>query len=353
MVYEETDPVRLSEDGESIIVIDQRKLPERVEYLRLCTLEEMADAIKTLAVRGAPCIGVFAGYCMALLAKKTVGEYGQFKDRMKDMGDRLISVRPTAVNLSWAVKRQVELIDSLGDRSPGEIAGKLMEEAVRIHEEDISMCRSIAENGLSLLKDGFGILTHCNAGALATTRFGTGLGPLILGAKRGMTFHVFSDETRPLLQGMRLTAYELVNAGLDETVICDSMAGLLMKQKKIDAVLVGCDRVAANGDTANKIGTSSLAVLAGYYKIPFYVLGPFSTIDTDCPTGDDIVIEEREGSEISRLFFERDLTIKGVKYYNPAFDVTDNSLITAIVTDRGILRPPYSESIRNALKMTS
>ena len=348
MEYKETDPVRLSEDGRSIIAIDQRFLPEKTEYLKISRIEEMVDAIKTLAVRGAPCIGVFAGYSMAVLALDINKDHESFGADLKSCGALLVASRPTAVNLSWAVNRQLKLIDGMKDAPAEDISKSLMEEAVRIHEEDISMCHKIAENGLSLLKDGCGILTHCNAGALATTRYGTGLGPMLLGAKKGMKFKVYSDETRPLLQGMRLTAYELIRAGVDETVICDNMAGLLMKQKKIDAVMVGCDRVAANGDTANKIGTSSLAVLAKYYGIPFYVLGPFSSIDLSCKTGEDIVIEERDPKEISSLYFERDFSIEGVKYYNPAFDVTDNALITAIVTDKGILYPPYTESIKNA-----
>ncbi len=349
MEYKADDPVRLKEDGRAIIVIDQRLLPGKTEYLEIRHIDEMVDAIKSLAVRGAPCIGVFAGYSMALLASDINKDRESFMADMKSHGALLTASRPTAVNLSWAVNRQLSVIEAMKDAPLGDIAQKLMEEAVRIHEEDISMCLRIAESGLSLLKDGNGILTHCNAGALATTRYGTGLGPLLLGAQKGLKFKVYSDETRPLLQGMRLTAYELIRAGVDETVICDNMAGLLMKQKKIDAVMVGCDRVAANGDTANKIGTSSLAVLAKYYGIPFYVLGPFSSIDISCKTGDDIVIEERDQKEISSLYFERDFTIEGVKYYNPAFDVTDNALITAIVTDRGILYPPYTESIKNAI----
>ena len=346
MQYLESDPVRLDEDRENIIVIDQRALPEKLEFLKLNKAEEMYDAIKTLAVRGAPCIGVFAGYCIAILAKSVSGSFKEFRNKMAEYAGYLESARPTAVNLSWALNRQMKLIASMEKDKTDSIREALMEEAVRIHEEDIGLCLSISEYGLSLLHDGDGILTHCNAGALATTRYGTGLGPILLGTKRGMRFHVYSDETRPLLQGIRLSSYELAMAGVDETVICDNMAGLVMKQGRIDAVLVGCDRIAANGDVANKIGTCTVAILAKYYGIPFYVLGPYSTIDTDCASGDDIKIEERGSEEISSLWYERDFSVKGVKYYNPAFDVTDHSLITAIITDKGILRPPFEKAIK-------
>ncbi|MBQ9360797.1 MAG: S-methyl-5-thioribose-1-phosphate isomerase [Lachnospiraceae bacterium] len=346
--YKETDPVRLSEDRENIIVLDQTKLPEEVVYLHINTLEQMYDAIKSLAVRGAPCIGVFAGYCMAVLASQHKSLNAEdFEKRMKEDGAYLDSSRPTAVNLSWAIKRQLKVMDTGVESglAPDKIATRLYDEAVEIHSEDISMCMRIAEHGLSLLHDGDGLLTHCNAGALATTRYGTGLGPILLGRERGYEFHVYSDETRPLLQGARLTAFELVNAGVDETVVCDNMASLLMKQGKIQAVLVGCDRIAANGDTANKIGTSGVAILAKYYGVPFYVLGPYSTIDVNTPTGDGIEIEEREPDEIRTMWYERPMAPKGAKFYNPAFDVTDHSLITSIITDKGILKPPYDRAI--------
>ena len=348
MKYKETDPVRLSDDRESIIIIDQSKLPGEVSYLNISTLEQMYDAIKTLAVRGAPCIGVFAGYCMALLAdRKLYSDPAAFEGSLKEAGAYLESSRPTAVNLSWAVQRQLNVVRSGIDSgmSPDKIKDRLYDEAVSIHEEDISMCMRIAEHGLSLLDYGDGILTHCNAGALATTRYGTGLGPILLGKERGYDFHVYSDETRPLLQGARLTAFELVNAGIDDTVICDNMVSLLMKQGRIQAVLVGCDRIAANGDVANKIGTSGVAIIAKHYGVPFYVLGPYSTIDMATPTGDDIEIEYRDPEEIRSLWYEKPMAPKGAKFYNPAFDVTDHNLVTAIITDRGILKPPYEKSI--------
>ncbi|MCM1286581.1 MAG: S-methyl-5-thioribose-1-phosphate isomerase [Acetobacter sp.] len=313
-------------------ILDQTLLPNEEKWVEIKNKEQAYKAIKKLMVRGAPAIGIFAGYSMALFSEDNdIYELQKF----------LNSSRPTAVNLSWATARIVKAFEE----------GKnLIEEAKAIHLEDIEMCRKISEYGLSLLKDGDGILTHCNAGELATSKYGTGLGPLILGKEKGFNFKVFSDETRPLLQGARLTSYELEKAGIDVTLICDNMAGFVMKKGLIDAVLVGCDRVTANGDTANKIGTSSVAVLAKYYNIPFYVLGPYSTVDFNCKSGDDIVIEEREGDEIKEMYFEKPTALKETKCLNPAFDVTDNSLITAIITDKGIAYPPFDKSLKELLK---
>lgn len=309
-------------------VLDQRLLPNTEKWIEIKNKEDAFEAISTLAVRGAPAIGIFAAYSMALFADPKNPE------KVKEYLD---SSRPTAVNLSWATTRMVNAAKS----------GKnLIEEAKAIESEDREMCRKISEYGLSLLKDGDGILTHCNAGELATSRYGTGLGPLLLGKEKGYNFHVFSDETRPLLQGARLTSYELEKAGIDVTLICDNMASLVMKKGLIQAVLVGCDRVAMNGDVANKIGTSGVAILAKYYNIPFYVLGPTSTIDRNCATGEDIVIEERNGDEIKSLYFEKPTALAETKCFNPAFDVTDHSLITAIITDRGIVRAPYDINLK-------
>lgn len=306
-------------------LLDQTLLPNEEIYITPKTKEEYFDAIKKLQVRGAPAIGIFAGYAMALLDED--------KEELKAYLD---SARPTAVNLSWATSRMLKAYKD----------GKnLIDEAIAIHNEDIEMCKKISEYGLSLLKDGDGILTHCNAGALATSEYGTGLGPLLLGKEKGYTFHAYTDETRPLLQGARLTSYELEKAGVDVTLICDNMASLVMKQGKINAVLVGTDRIAANGDIANKIGTSGVAILAKHYGIPFYVLGPYSTIDYSCATGDDIVIEERDSDEIKNMWYEKPMALKETKCFNPAFDVTDNELITAIITDRGIIRAPYKENL--------
>lgn len=311
--------------GGKLFVLDQTKLPNEEVYFTPKTKEDYYYAIKTLQVRGAPAIGIFAGYAMAMLDEN--------KEELKAYLD---SCRPTAVNLSYATSRMLKAYKD----------GKnLLDEATAIHNEDIEMCRKISEYGLSLLHDGDGVLTHCNAGELATSKYGTGLGPLILGAEKGYNFHAYVDETRPLLQGARLTSYELEKAGIDTTLICDNMASLVMKQGKINAVLVGTDRIAANGDIANKIGTSGVAILAKYYGIPFYVLGPYSTIDYKCKTGDDIVIEEREQSEIKEMWYQKPMALPESKCYNPSFDVTDNSLITAIITDRGILRAPYRESL--------
>lgn len=311
--------------GGKLFVLDQTKLPNEEIYFTPKTKEDYYYAIKTLQVRGAPAIGIFAGYAMAMLDEN--------KEELKAYLD---SCRPTAVNLSYATSRMLKAYKD----------GKnLLNEATAIHNEDIEMCRKISEYGLSLLHDGDGVLTHCNAGELATSKYGTGLGPLILGAEKGYNFHAYVDETRPLLQGARLTSYELEKAGIDTTLICDNMASLVMKQGKINAVLVGTDRIAANGDIANKIGTSGVAILAKYYGIPFYVLGPYSTIDYKCKTGDDIVIEERKQSEIKEMWYKKPMALPETKCYNPAFDVTDNSLITAIITDRGILRAPYRESL--------
>jgi methylthioribose-1-phosphate isomerase len=221
----------------------------------------------------------------------------------------------------------------------------LAQEARAIQAEDADTCLRMSELALGLIEDGWGLITHCNAGPLATSRYGTALGPMLLGHERGMRFKVFADETRPLLQGARLTAYELANAGIDVTLICDNMASIVMSQGWVQACFVGCDRVAANGDTANKIGTSGLAIIAAHYGIPFYVMCPSSTLDLECPTGADIPIELRDGDEIRTMFYREPMAPAGVACYNPAFDVTEQSLITAIVTERGVCRPPYTESI--------
>lgn len=317
-------------ENNKVLILDQTLLPNEEKYIEMRTKEDFFEAIKKLRVRGAPAIGIAAAYAMAVI--------GEDKYELKKYLD---SSRPTAVNLSWATGEMIKAYEN------GE---NLIEKAISIHKEDIEMCRKISEYGLSLLKDGNSLLTHCNAGALATSKYGTGLGPILLGKEKGFNFKVFSDETRPLLQGARLTSYELQKAGVDVTLICDNMAGLLMKKGMIDAVLVGTDRIAANGDIANKIGTSSVAVLAKYYNIPFYVLGPYSTIDFNCKSGDDIVIEERDADEIKEMFFEKPVALKETKCYNPAFDVTDHELITAIITEKGIVTAPFEENLKRLYK---
>ena len=291
--------VHLSEKGDSIVILDQRLLPNRLVYRELKTAEEIYDAIKTLAVRGAPAIGICAAYGMYVLSLQVDGEdMDAFRAAMEQNGEYLISSRPTAVNLSWAVRRMLGVIGKNGEKSVPEIRELLLQESLAIHDEDIEMCFRISEYGLSLVKPGDGILTHCNAGPLATSKYGTAIGPMLLGKERGIDFKVFSDETRPLLQGARLTSFELQRAGVDVTLICDNMASLVMKNGWVQACFVGCDRIAANGDFANKIGTSGVAILAKHYGIPFYSLGPTSTIDMNCPTGADIRIEQRDPDEI-------------------------------------------------------
>jgi len=340
------DNVRLHDDGTKIIIIDQTQLPGRLEYMTLESAQDVFDAIFELKVRGAPAIGICAGFAMYCLAQRIkANQYDEFLSEFRKLKKYLNSSRPTAVNLSWALNRMENTVLSNSRLSVHEIVGCLGTECRNIQQEDIRMCRAISEYGLSLIHDGDGILTHCNAGPLATSCYGTALGPLILGKERGMEFKVFSDETRPLLQGARLTAYELQNAGIDVTLICDSMAGLVMKNGWIQACFVGCDRIASNGDTANKIGTGSIAVLASYYKIPFYVLGPTSTIDMTCGTGADIPIELRPEEEITNKYFQTPIAPLHTRCYNPAFDITDSGLISAIITEAGICRPPYRQSL--------
>lgn len=324
--------INIKYTNNKLYILDQTLLPNTEKWVHISSKEKAFEAIKTLMVRGAPAIGIFAGYSMALFSTE---------NDIYELKKYLDSSRPTAVNLSWATGRLVSAYES---------GRSLIDEAIAIHNEDIEMCRKISEYGLSLLKDSDGILTHCNAGELATSRYGTGLGPLLLGKEQGYDFKVYCDETRPLLQGARLTSLELERAGLDVTLICDNMASLVMKQGKINAVLVGCDRVAENGDTANKIGTSGVAILARHYGIPFYVLGPYSTVDFDCKTGDDIEIELRDSDEIKEKYFSSPTALSETKCFNPAFDVTDNSLITAIITDKGIARAPYEKSLKELLK---
>ena len=345
-ISEKIENVRLSDDGTKVIILDQEKLPNAEEYLELDNAEDIYEAIFRLKVRGAPAIGICAGYGIYVLARQIDTEdFDSFYKEFKQKRNYLDSSRPTAVNLSWALNRMERVVINNREKTVDEIKGLLLAESRKIQAEDIEMCRAISEYGLSLLKDGDGILTHCNAGPLATSKYGTALGPLLLGKERGMEFHVFADETRPLLQGARLTAYELQKAGVDVTLICDNMAGLVMKNGWINACLVGCDRIAANGDTANKIGTSAVAVLAQYYHIPFYVLGPTSTIDMNCPTGDDITIELRDPEEIKSRYYREPSTLPEVKCYNPAFDVTPHELITGIVTEHGVIGPPYRENL--------
>ncbi|MBR1739867.1 MAG: S-methyl-5-thioribose-1-phosphate isomerase [Ruminococcus sp.] len=354
MRYLDSDPVRLTDDGCAVSAIDQTLLPHELRRIELRTAEEFSGAIKRLAVRGAPCIGICAAYGIYVCSLKYKAMTGrELAEALKADAEIIGTARPTAVDLSWAVKRMMRRAGDNSRLSGEALTALLRAEAEAIHEENISICERISEHGLTLLKDGSSVITHCNAGGLATSRLGTGLGPLILGAQRGMKFRAFVDETRPLLQGARLTAWELRNAGVEVTLMCDNMAAYLMSKGGIDACMVGCDRVAANGDTANKIGTLGLAIAAKRYGVPFYVFCPSSTIDVQCRDGRDIEIEEREGSEISRLHFERPTAPEGIGYFNPAFDVTPAELITAIITEAGVFFSPSTQPWNRAAQCGS
>jgi len=328
--------VRFSDDGKAVIIIDQTLLPNETKYLTLETAQEMFEAIYSLRVRGAPAIGIFASFALCVLAKQIkTGDYETFLIEIEKYSTYLSSSRPTAVNLETQLKRMTDTVKSLSNKTVPAIIETMTNEAVDIYNEDVKMCLAISEHGLALIKDGFGIMTQCNAGPLATSKYGTGLGPIILGHERGMKLHAYINETRPLLQGARLTSYELCGLGIDCTLICDNMASIVMSEGKINAVFTGCDRIAANGDVANKVGTSGLAILAKYYNIPFYVFGPSTTIDKNCPTGAGIEIELRKPDEIKEMFYVKQMAPDKVKCYNPAFDVTPNELITAIITENG------------------
>jgi methylthioribose-1-phosphate isomerase len=343
--------VRLDDEKDALIILDQTLLPNEKKFLELQKMEDVWDAIYMLKVRGAPAIGIAAAYGVYLGTKSSnASNYEELYNDFKKVKDYLSSSRPTAVNLFWALNRMEDRLIREKEKFIEEIKNALREEAELIREEDERVCESIGENALSLLKPKIGILTHCNAGAIATAKYGTALAPIYLGAQRGYDFKVYADETRPLLQGSRLTAWELHESGIDVTLICDNMASIVMKEGKIQAVLVGCDRVAQNGDTANKIGTSGVAILAKHYNIPFYVCAPTSTIDLKCENGDDIEIELRPNDEIIGKWYEKPMAPEGVNAYNPCFDVTDNSLITAIVTENGIAYPPYTKSLPKMFK---
>lgn len=339
--------VRFDDETGELMLLDQTALPGEVRYLRLSAPSQVREAIYELKVRGAPAIGVAAAYGVYLGVSRLSARDALNVERVfEETRSLLQSSRPTAVNLTWALDRMARRLSAEKGGSVEQIRAALKQEADAIRAEDEEVCRRIGENGLALLGRNWGILTHCNAGALATAGRGTALAPLYLGTERGYGFKVFADETRPLLQGARLTAWELHTAGIDVTIICDNMASHVMRQGWVQAVLVGCDRVAANGDAANKIGTSGVAILAKHYGIPFYVHAPLSTIDRACATGRDIPIEERPPEEITEKWYARRMAPEGVKAFNPAFDVTDHELVSAIVTERGVIRPPYDQGIQ-------
>lgn len=348
------ETVALDDDEHALVIIDQTKLPGKTELLHLKTQKEIWVAINTLAVHGAPAIGDAAAIGIYLAAREIETEdYDTFLAEFCKAKDYLDSSRPTAVNLSWALKRMEKVVLENKGKSIAEIKQLLHDEAVKIKDEDIWICSKIGEYGLTLVKKGDGLLTHCNAGQLATAKYGTATAPMYLGHKKGYNFHVFCDETRPQLQGARLTSYELSASGLDVTLICDNMASSVMKNGWVQAIFVGCDRVAANGDVANKIGTSGVAILAKHYGIPFYVCAPTSTLDFATPTGDDIKIEQRPPEEVTEMWYKERMAPKGIKVYNPAFDVTDHDLVTAIVTEYGIARAPYDISLQEIRRKMS
>ena len=340
------DTVRLDDENNAVVIIDQTKLPGKIEIISLHTAQEIWNAIYLLQVRGAPAIGVAAAYGIYVLAKRMDTEdYDTFYREFVRQKEYLDSSRPTAVNLSWALNRMQRVVEAHSGETVAQIKEALHRESVAIQEEEIWVCRMIGEHGLTLVKPGDGILTHCNAGQLATSKYGTATAPIYLGEERGYHFRVFADETRPLLQGARLTAFELQSSGVDVTLICDNMSATVMKNGWVNAVFVGCDRVAANGDAANKIGTSVVAAVAKYYGVPVYICAPTSTIDLNTPTGAEIKIEQRPAEEVTEMWYKERMAPEGIKVFNPAFDVTDHELIAGIVTEYGVARAPYTESL--------
>ncbi|APQ72320.1 S-methyl-5-thioribose-1-phosphate isomerase [Clostridium botulinum] len=338
--------IKWDDKRDKLILLDQTILPNKIEYIEYDTAEDVYDSIKDMIVRGAPAIGVTAAYGLYFAAKVAPEDnFENFFKYLKEKSSYLDSSRPTAVNLSWALKVMESKALENKDKDVKEIKSILREEAKRIHEEDIEICKTIGENLITLLKDGVGILTHCNAGQLATSKYGTATSPMYLAKEKGWNFKVYSDETRPRLQGSTLTALELYEAGIDVTTITDNMAAMVMSQGKIDAVIVGCDRIAANGDTANKIGTMGVSILAKYFGIPMYIAAPTPSIDINIKTGEDIPIEERNPEEVTSRFGVWTAP-KGVKVYNPGFDVTPHENITAIVTEKGIVYPPFKENLK-------
>jgi len=334
-----------------LVLIDQTLLPVELREIECRSIESIWEAIRSLRVRGAPAIGIAAAYGVCVGLQTVSGRSSdEFFARLEEITRYLATSRPTAVNLFWALERMKSVAQPLRDKSPPrEIAARLLAEARAIEVEDRQMCRAIGRHGAQLLADGQGVLTHCNAGGLATADYGTALAVFFAAHEAGKKLHVYADETRPLLQGARLTAWELLQRGIETTLICDSMAAQVMGEGRVQAVVVGADRIAANGDTANKIGTYGVAVLAAHHHVPFYVAAPSSTFDFSIATGKEIPIEHRDAREITHGF-GRQTAPEGVHAYNPAFDVTPASLIAAFITERGVLRPPYGESLAAALR---
>jgi methylthioribose-1-phosphate isomerase len=334
-------------DDDALVMIDQRKLPGQEVYVRCRTGADVARAIRSMVIRGAPAIGVAAAMGLALGMRRSKAQgTRQFAVEFTKLCELLAATRPTAVNLFWAIDRMKRTFAAgvQAGESPGELKARLGREAQAIHDEDVDSCRAMGRFGAAVVPDAARILTHCNAGALATAGYGTALGVIRAAAEAGRVARVFADETRPFLQGARLTAWELVRDNVPTTVITESMAGPLMRRGEIDVVVVGADRIAANGDVANKIGTYTVAMLAQAHGVPFYVAAPLSTIDLDTPDGDRIPIEQRDAREITHLGATR-LAPEGAAIWNPAFDVTPAALIAGIITERGIARPPFADSL--------
>ncbi|MCL2404356.1 MAG: S-methyl-5-thioribose-1-phosphate isomerase [Defluviitaleaceae bacterium] len=335
----------LDNPNSAVVILDQTLLPHTIKYLHLTTISQVWTAIKDLQVRGAPAIGVTAALGLYIHMKTHAANSADpaaFAQEFKSASAYLSTARPTAVNLDWALN-QMYICYQANKHSPiTEIINSLHQAAQDIQTNDTKICRRIGQHGAALLKHDMGILTHCNAGALAATKYGTALAPIYIAHEQGINLRVYADETRPVLQGARLTAFELHQANIDVTLICDNMAATVMSKGLIDAVFVGCDRVAANGDTANKVGTHGVAILAKHFNIPFYVCAPLSTIDMSTKTGTEIIIEEREPAEITSLWYTSPMAPKGVKVYNPSFDVTTASLITGFITEIGIIKPPFN-----------
>ena len=342
----------IGDSGGFVRLIDQTQLPATLAYRDCRTVEDVWEAIRSLRVRGAPAIGVAAAMGV-VVGVQTCEDAMRYGERLREVTAYLRTSRPTAVNLFWALERMERCFErECRQGSPREWTRRLLAEALAIEDEDRRMCRAIGAAGAHLIADGQGVLTHCNAGGLATAEYGTALAVMFAAAEQGRRFHVYADETRPLLQGARLTAWELHQAGIPVTLICDSMAGQVMKEGRVQRVIVGADRIAANGDTANKIGTYGVALLARAHDIPFYVAAPSSTFDLSLPTGDGIPIEQRDSREITHGF-GRQTAPDGISVYNPAFDVTPHPLIAGIITERGIIHPVREESIRKVLAQNS
>lgn len=339
------DPPTIAWQDDNVVMIDQTKLPGELVLHRCATAQQMAEAIRSLRIRGAPAIGIAAAYGVVLgLQGSSASTFEEFQEQMDRIIALMRSTRPTAVNLPWALERLRSVAGRHRDVSVAKIKKALLQEAQAIHQEDAELCRQIGENGQQLLGDGARVLTHCNAGRLATGGIGTALGILYVAHQRGKRVTVYADETRPLLQGARLTTWELMQAGIPVTLICDNTAACLMAQGKVDVVLVGADRIAANGDVANKIGTYNLAVLCQKHRLPFFVAAPSSTLDFGLSRGGQIPIEERAPEEVTEIYGQR-IAPMGVPVRSPAFDVTPTSLISAIVTEAGVFTPPYRRSL--------